>query len=118
VQRIFFATLLVGEKVGRIQRVITQILEGRAMKLLGAALRNDADLSAGAPPELRGGHAGLHGEFLHRVGDAEVTQRRVNLCIDIADAVEQEHIGLRACPGDIEAASLHTICRWHYARGY
>jgi hypothetical protein len=76
------------------------------MKLVAAALGNDADLSARAAPELRRGYAGLHRELLHRVGDAEITERRVDLRIDDADAVEQEHVGLRTRPGHIEAAAL------------
>src|SRR6266478_3599827 len=74
------------------------------MKLVAAAFGNNANLSARAASELRRGHAGLHRELLDRVCKAEVTQRRVDLRIDDADAVEQKHVGLRARPGDIEAA--------------
>src|SRR6267378_8371016 len=88
------------------------------MKLVAAALCYDAHLSARAAPELRRGHAGLHRELLHRVGDAEVTERRVDLRIDDADTVEQEHVGLRTRPGDIEAATLRTRRRRHDARGH
>ena len=81
------------------------------MKLVAAALGNDANLPARATPELSRGHAGLHRELLNRVGNAEVAQRRVDLGVDVADAIEQEYVGLRARPGDIEAAALCARCR-------
>ena len=109
--------ILVGEKVGGIQHRIAQIFECRAMKLVAAALGNNADLPARAASELRRGHAGLHRELLDRVRKAEVTQRRVDLRIDDADAVEQEHVGLRARPRHIEAATLCAGRRREYARG-
>ena len=87
------------------------------MKLVATAFGNDADLPARAASELRRGHASLHRELLDRVRKPEVTQRRVDLRIDDADAVEQEHVGLRARPRHIEAATLGARRRREYARG-
>ena len=116
-QRIFRTFILVREKIGGIQHRIAQILEHRAVKLVGAALGNDADLAARAAAELRRGHAGLHRKLLNRVRKAEVAQRRVDLRIDYANAVEQEHIGLGARPRHVEAATLRARRRGQDAWG-
>ena len=78
------------------------------MKLVAAALGDDAHLSAGAAPELGGRHAGLHCKLLHGVGDAEVAQSGVDLSIDHADTIQQEDIGLRSRPSHIESTALRS----------
>ena len=50
------------------------------MKLVAPAFRHDAHLPARAAPEFRRGHARLHRELLHRIGDPEVPQRCIDLC--------------------------------------
>ena len=116
VQRVLGATEFVGKEIRRIEVRVAQVLEDRAVELVGAALGYDAHLGAVAAAELGGGHAGLHGELLHRVGDAEIAQRRPDLGIDVTDAVQQEVIGLRPCAGDVEAAALLPGLRRHGAR--
>src|SRR6202171_1696035 len=115
---ILLAPLLVGEEVRGIQHVVAQVLERRAMKLIGAALGDDAHLSAGSPAEFCGGYAGLHSKLLHRVRYPEVTQRRVDLRIDVAHSIQQEHVRLRARTRDIKSPALRTRRRGHHARSY
>ena len=62
------------------------------MEFISSALRHDADLPACAAPEFRSGNTGLNGELLHRVSDSEVAQCRIDLSIDVAHTIEQEHI--------------------------
>src|ERR1051325_430123 len=78
------------------------------MKLVAAALGNDAHLAAGAAPKLGRSDTGLHGKLLHGISNAEVAERGVDLRINVADTVEQEDVGLGACPGHVEAATLRA----------
>ena len=107
-QWILLSAILVGEKISSVQHGIAQILECGPVKLVGAALGNDAHLSTSATPELRSSHAGLHGKLLHTVGDPEVAKGRVDLCVDVADTIEQEDVRLRAGSGHVEASTLRT----------
>ena len=76
------------------------------MKFIRAALRYDADLPAGAPPEFRGRNAGLYGELLHGIRDPKIPQCRIDLRIDVAHAVKQEIVRLRARTRDVETTTL------------
>ena len=60
-------TLSLDEIVRRIERVVAEVLEHRAMELVGAGTRHDGDLPAGRPAEFRRVGRGLDPEFLHRV---------------------------------------------------
>src|SRR6266852_3282085 len=111
-QWVLLAALFVGEEIRGIEHIIAQILERGTMKLIRTAFGDDVYLSAGAAPELRGGHTGLHRIFLYCVGYPEVPQGRVDLGIDVANAIQQEHVGLRTRAGDIEASTLRTRSRW------
>ena len=64
------------------------------MKLVGAAFRDDVHLRTMTTSEFRCGNAGLHGELLDSVGDAEVAERGVELGVHVRHAVEQEEIRL------------------------
>ena len=63
------------------------------MELIRAAFRYDADLAACAAPEFRSRNAGLNGELLHCIGDAEITQRRIDLGVDVADPAQMSVAG-------------------------
>src|SRR5262249_48368307 len=52
VQNVLLAALLVGEEVGGVHFRFAKILEGRAVKLVAAALGHDVDLAAGAAAKL------------------------------------------------------------------
>ncbi len=105
-QRILRAAIFVGEEVGSVKHRIAEVLERRPVKLIGSALGDDIHLAAGATAELRCSHAGLNSEFLHRIGDSEIAKRGVNLRVDVANAVEQEDVGLRTGAGDVETTAL------------
>src|SRR5206468_5392773 len=108
VKRRFLRAGLVGEKVGGIQRIVAQKFECRTMKFIRAALGYDADLAACAASEFRSRNAGLNRELLHRVGDSEITQCRIDLCIDVTHTVEQEDIRLRTRATHVETAALRS----------
>src|SRR5262249_24212635 len=74
------------------------------------------DLPAAAAAEFGLRDRRLYGEFLHGVGDAEIVQRRIDLRVRIADAVNQEDVRLRTRSGDIECAALSAGGRGQYAR--
>ena len=116
VQRVLGALELIGKEIGRIEVGVAQVLEDGAVELVSAALGHDTHLGAMAAAELGGGHTGLYGELLHRIGDAEIAQRGPDLRIDITDAVQQEVIGLRPRAGDVESPALLPGLRRHGAR--
>src|SRR5947199_1661379 len=116
VQRILRAVILVREKVRGVEHGIAQILKRRSMKRVGAAFGNDAHLSAGAAAELRRGYARLHRKFLHRIGDAEIPERRIDLRVDVAHAIEQKYVGLGTGAGHVESPALRAGRRRQHPR--
>ncbi len=107
-QRILCAAQFVGEKVDGIHFRVAEILERRAMKLVGAALGHDVHLRAGASSELGSGHAGLHRKLLHGVRDPKGVGRSVNIHVHIAHPIQQRDVGLRACTRNVEASTLYA----------
>src|SRR5262249_18791430 len=103
-----FRPQLVREEVGGVEDSVAQILKRRAMILIGSALGYDVDLSAGAAAEFGQRDRCLNSELLHGVSDAEVVERRIDLRVRIADAVNQEDVRLRTRSGDIESAALRA----------
>src|SRR5258708_37174946 len=111
-QGILRSVVLVGEEIGGIQNGITQVLECSPVKLVGAALGNDAHLTTGPAPKLGRGYAGLHSKLLYGVCNAEVAERGVDLRVDVADAAEQKTVALGAGSGPVEAPALRSAGRW------
>ena len=56
--------------------------------------------------KLRCRHAGLNRKLLHSVGDTEITQRRADLRVHIADAIEEKQVRLRARSAYTESPAL------------
>src|SRR5436853_2837363 len=76
------------------------------MNLIASALRYNAYLAPCAASKLGGRDAGLHGEFLHSIGDPEVAERRVDLSVDNTDAIQHEDVRLLPRAGDVKSATL------------
>src|SRR5262249_49812811 len=112
-QDVLFATQSVGEKVSGVQRVVAKKFEHRTVEFIRSAFGYDADLATGSSSKLGGRDAGLNGEFLHCIRDWKISQRGIDLCIDVADAIEQKVVRLRPRTGYVEPATLHACCGRH-----
>ena len=104
----FWSARPVRKEVGGVQRVIAQEFERGTVEVIRSTFRDDADLTAGASSEFCSGDTCLNGELLHRVRDPEVAECRIDLGIDVTNAIQQEYIRLRAGPADVEAAALNA----------
>src|SRR5205085_4128059 len=62
----------VGEPVVGVERVVAEVLEGRAVQLVRPRARGDGDLRAGRAPELRRVRRGEQAELFERVERDEV----------------------------------------------
>src|SRR5262249_22305764 len=96
---------LVREEIGCLKGVVANEVEGGSVKGIRSALGDDTDLASCLPAHVGRGSCRSHGEFLNRVGDSEVVDRRADLAIDVVDSVEQriERPGTRSGGGDVSA---------------
>ena len=87
---------LIREEIGGGEPIVAVEPERGTVQRVGTALGDDVHLGARDAAELGGRGRGGDGKFLHGVGDTKAVQRAVNLRIHVADAIQQELIGLRA----------------------
>src|ERR1700676_637909 len=93
------------EEVGSIERVVAEEFENGAVPLIGAGLRDDGDLAAGALAVLGAVGIALHVEFADGFDAEKLAAGAAGLHIvfcgaGVFDAVEQEEILLRALTAD------------------
>src|SRR5262249_46068796 len=106
-----------GEVVGaRIQRVIAQKLEERAVIVARAGFGRDVDLRRSAP-ELRREDARLHLELLHGVSRRQ-DDRRVEVHVCVLHAVNREavEVAALACDGDLLIGARAALSRARLSR--
>src|SRR5262245_40825529 len=92
------ASLLSGsiqKEVVGIQRVISQKLEYRAVKLVAAAFGDQIDHGALSLSELRAETVSFHAEFLDRVDGWKDQQGGIRTDVHVVDAVDGPEIGVR-----------------------
>lgn len=102
------------EGVGGIERVIAEILEGRAMEIIGAGLGDDGDLAARSRAVLGRIVVGIHSEFLNVLQARLETEGRGNLTIEFAgggvndgrtvDAIITDDVLLDGAAGESDVA--------------
>ena len=102
------------EGVRLVERLVTEVLEGGAMELVGARLGDDRDLTARPRPVFRGEVAGFHPELLDIFEARLEAEGRGNLTVQVArggvddrgplDSVVTDDVLLHRAPGEADVA--------------
>ena len=106
IQRALAAAQFIGEKIGRIQNRVPEVLEELAVKGAGPAFGHDVNLRAGAAVGLGRPRSGFNVELQDSLGDTEQVQRLVGLSVNVTDAIEKINIRLRTDAREIEPVPL------------
>ena len=100
---------VIGERRAGIERLIHEVIVCCSVELVRARSHGEIEKTAARLPQLGRVIAGLDREFLHGVGDAKFSKRRLGLWIHVADAVDLKDVRCGARAGGLQIGAESTM---------